>query len=178
MGDVVGTIDPRYSRIFEVLRSEGDIDYEGYVKVTPLSKNANSRNRPKQECNQTSKSNVMSCTLSAIFYGPMDKFEDVGEFFFQCSEYLQSPLHCSRNVPYRNPQSLSGGDEDPPMTFDLRKELTSFEFETLTRGADPSAALQSGTSFPETEPPAAIRTPLYRQVDTSIAASRLIIQSS
>lgn len=142
-----------------------------------LEKHGTSRNRVKQGRRQTSRLRIRPFTLSVIWYGPMDKFDDIGEFFLQCSEYLQSPLHCDRNVPYRNPQSLSGRDENPSMTFDLREKLTFSEFETLAQGVDLSANLQTGITFPETEPPAAIRTPLYRQVDASEHIFNLIMQS-
>ena len=100
--------------------------------------------------------------MSLVLYGTMDAFEDVGEFFSQCSEYLQAPLHCDRNVPYRNPQSLSGREENPPMTFELQLELSTSEIETLTQRADPSSVLETAFLYPESDPPAAVRTPLYR----------------
>lgn len=50
------------------------------------------------------------------------------------------------------------------MTFDLQNNFTIEDFETLAQAADPSAALQREDSLPETEPPAAIRSLLYRFV--------------
>ncbi len=159
---MIGAVDSRYSRIFKVFQGEDSIESQAFVIPLTLEEHGTSRDRVRQGRKQTSRLQIRPLTLSVIWYGPMDKFEDIGEFFLQCSEYLQAPSHCDRNVPYRNPQSLSGRDENPAMTFDLREKLTFSEFETLTQGADLSASLQTGNTYPETEPPAAIRTPLHR----------------
>lgn len=91
----------------------------------------------------------------------MEMFDTIGDFLVQCSEYLQSPLRCDRNVPYCNPQSLSGRDKDPQMTFQLQADLSLSQVETMARGADPSAILETGDSNPETEASAAVKSSLY-----------------
>lgn len=93
-------------------------------------------------------------------------FDTIGDFLVQCSEYLQSPLRCDRNVPYCNPQSLSGRDKDPQMTFQLQADLSLSQVETMARGADPSAVLETGDSNPETEASAAVKSSLYRCVSS------------
>ncbi|KAL8693513.1 MAG: hypothetical protein Q9218_001670 [Villophora microphyllina] len=45
--------------------------------------------------------------LNIVIYGPDSLFEAVGVFATRCGIYLQHPMHCSRNVPYRNPHCLS-----------------------------------------------------------------------
>ena len=92
----------------------------------------------------------------------MELFEETGEFFEQCSEFLQSPLHCDRNVPYRNPQSLSGKDPNPPMTFQLEAELSLSQIETMGQGPDPSSALETEDTLQETQAPSPIKSPLYK----------------
>ena len=92
----------------------------------------------------------------------MEIFEAVGEFFEQCSEFLQSPLHCDRNVPYRNPQSLFVKDQNPPMTFQLEAELCLSQIETMTQGPDPSAALETEDALGETQAPSPIKASLYK----------------
>lgn len=91
----------------------------------------------------------------------MDMFESVGDFLSRCSEFLQSPLRCDRNVPYRNPQSLAGRDENPIMTYQFREVGPSSTIESVAQDADPSVALENEDSFPETEAPAAVKTSLY-----------------
>lgn len=146
-GLVLGSIDSHCTKIFRVLQIEEAIEYQAYVVVSPLQGAEIGLNRNKYGRRQTSQLQVKTCTLCVIWYGPMDRFEDIGSFFSKCAEYLQSPLRCDRNVPYRNPQSLSGRDGNPPMTHQLQAELSHSEFETLMQGADPSAALRLKALF-------------------------------
>ena len=91
----------------------------------------------------------------------MHLYDLVGSYLSQCSENLQLPSLCDRNVPYRNPQSLSGMDDGPPMTFQFRGGTTSREIELIEMDNDPSAMLETQATFAECEVPEAIRTPLY-----------------
>ena len=144
--------------MIRVLQAESKIDLQAYV--TPAKSQGNSSHRHRSKSGQKKRNKAFA--MSLVLYGTMDAFEDIGEFLSQCSEYLQSPLHCDRNVPYRNPQSLSGREENPPMTFELQLQLSSSEIETLTQGADPSSVLETAFPCPESDPPAAVRTSLYR----------------
>ena len=103
-----------------------------------------------------------SATLSVVIYGSMVVFGALGDFLSECSEHLQPPVNCVWDVPYRNPQSLSGRDDNPPTTFQLESLRLSSHLEELGVCADPSATLESPDSLPETEGPAPIRTELYR----------------
>ena len=172
-GEQIGVLDARYSRILHVLLAEEDVD----IQISLGSKsNQNSSGsawlRPKKH-NTKSQSRSEPLSLSINLYGTEATFEDVGHFLSQCSEYLQSPVHCDRNVPYRNPQSLSDRAENPVMTFELQPGLSLSEIETLAQSADPSAVFETKSVFPETEPLAAIRTHLYRYMtELSIPTSR------
>ena len=161
-GPVIGAVNAHYSKIFKVLQIETEIEYQAYVSQNIPRNIRTDHKRLKRGRTQLSQWYTEVYTLSVIWYGSMDKYEDIGRFFSNCSEYLQYPLRCNRNIPYRNPQSLSGKDEQPPMTLDEQTGLARSEYETLIENADPSAALQSDQTFPETEPPAAIRTHLHR----------------
>ena len=48
--------------------------------------------------------------------------DEISNFFQECKVFLQDPLHCEFNVPYRNPHRLSGLDEEFSMTQDMHKE--------------------------------------------------------
>ena len=91
-------------------------------------------------------------------------FESIGDFLSQCSEYLQPPLRCDRNVPYYNPQSLTGSERYIQMTFELQGDLSSSQLEAMARVVDPSDALETEDLNPETEAPAAVKSALYRYV--------------
>ncbi|CAD6565732.1 MAG: hypothetical protein ASARMPREDX12_006745 [Alectoria sarmentosa] len=158
-GTIVGNLNPRYSKLVRVLQNGESIELQALF-VPPTSRHDN----PRQSRNRGRKSErlqAQSPTLSIILYGSMHMFESTGDFLSQCSEYLQSPLRCDRNVLYCNPQSLAGRDEDPQMTFQLRVDLSLPQVETIARGADPSAMLETEDLYPETEASAAVKSSLY-----------------
>lgn len=154
VGCVVGNLEPRHSKILQVLRDDEDVELQAYV-VFP---------RPQEPSKGQAKKSFKNSmpSLSVILYGPMEVFEAIAEFLEQCSEFLQSPLHCDRNLPYRNPQSLSAKDQNPPMTFQLEADLCRSQGETIVQGPDPSAALETEDALQETEAPSSIKTSLYR----------------
>lgn len=160
-GPIVGELDSRYSKIIQVLQNEEGVESEAYL-TSMLPKSSSTCHGPLRYGNKKAVRTNRSYTLLVIFYGSISKLEDVGNFFSQCSEYLQPPSKGERNVPYRNPQSLSGRDPNPPMTFELQDNISLSQVETLAQGVDPSAALEADGCLPETEPPSFIRTPLYR----------------
>ncbi len=159
-GNVVGTLEPRYSKILQVLQDEKAVKLQTYIDTT-LSQEP-SKKSAKNSLKNLRLSHGRPLSLSVVLYGPMELFEATGEFFEQCSEFLQSPLHCDRNVPYRNPQSLSGKDPNPPMTFQLEAELCLSQIETMAQGPDPSSALETEDKLQETQAPSPIKTPLYK----------------
>ena len=93
-------------------------------------------------------------------------FEMIGDFLSKCSEYLQPPMRCNRNVRYCNPQSLLGRDEEQKMTFELHSHLSLSKVETMAQSADPSAALETEDSNSEIEASAAVKSSLYRYVSS------------
>ena len=157
---MVGKLEPRYSKIIQVLQNEKDVELQTYV-VPTLSQEP-PRDQAKKTLKKRMPSRVKSVSLSVVLYGPMELFEATGDFFEQCSEFLQSPLHCDRNLPYRNPQSLSGTDHNPPMTFQLEAELCLSQMETMVQGPDPSSALETEDVLQETQAPSSIKTSLYK----------------
>ena len=160
-GARVGQLDARYSQIVQVLHAEAGLELQAYLTVTK-QRNENSHSEEALKNRKRPRRRQNSFTLSLILYGTMDRFDEVGSFFSQCSEYLQLPLQCDRNVPYRNPQSLYGRAENLPMTNQFQAGLPAYDIETLTQSADPSAELETSNIYPESEPPSAIRTLLYR----------------
>ena len=160
-GHVVGKLEPRQSQILQVLRDDEDVELQVYVVLAP-SQDYTRGNQAKKSFNKLTPSRFRSIFLSVILYGPMEVFGAIGEFLEQCSVFLQSPLHCDRNVPYRNPQSLSGKDHNPPMTFQLDADLCRSQIETMVQGPDSSAALETEDSLQETQAPSSIKTSLYK----------------
>ncbi|KAF9893205.1 hypothetical protein FE257_011628 [Aspergillus nanangensis] len=98
-------------------------------------------------------------SMNMIVYGPMELFQDVGEFFQDNECYLQGPQGCDRNVRYRNPHCISGLDPDPSWTFDL--DLEPETFEEIVTPSNVLAGLETRESLTEAEDPDGIKTPLY-----------------
>ena len=160
-GSVVGRLDARYSKILGVLKDEQNLVLQLYL-VTAFSRARRCRRRrARMEDADTMQPKDCSATLSVVMYGPMVLFEALGQFLSECCLNIQPPLNCNWDVPYRNPQSLSGRDDNPPTTFQLESLRLSSHIEELGLSADPSACLESQDSLPETEAPAPIRTKLY-----------------
>ena len=159
-GHIVGKLEPRHSKILQVLRNDEDVELQAYV--VPTHSQESPRDLVKKSFKEPTPSRARPVCLSVILYGPMQLFDTIGEFLEQCSEFLQSPLHCDRNLPYRNPQSLSGKDHNPPMTFQLEADLCPSQIETILQGPDPSSALETEDSLQETQAPSSIRTSLYK----------------
>ena len=129
-GAVVGKFDARYSKILHILQAEANVVFQAYIPPT-MHRNSVSSRRFKYERMETLKLQTRSNVLSVVLYGTMNKFEEVGNFLSDCSEYLQSPLRCDRDVPYRNPQSLYGWEENQAMTSQLQSGLSFTEMGTL-----------------------------------------------
>lgn len=161
---MVGTINPHYTKILRVLRDSDNIQLQAYLVPSSPQNVGNSRSKPRSQ--KVLQVPTKQLTLSVILYGSMDMYEMVGDFLSRCSEFLQSPLRCDRNVPYRNPQSLAGRDQNPIMTSQLQEVCPKSIVESIAQNADPSAALENEDNFPETEAPPAVKSFLYRYVSS------------
>lgn len=149
-------LDEADSKILRVLMAEPKISVQAFLARLPADEpEAKFKRRDTRVTRYTT-------SLAVILYGSAVFAEDVGDFLTNCVVFLQRPFCCDRNVPYRNPQSLSGLDENAPMTLDLEDLVSSVEIETLAQNVDLAAALETGDTFPETEAPIGVRTSLHR----------------
>ncbi|KAL4950799.1 SNF2 family N-terminal domain-containing protein [Aspergillus filifer] len=114
----------------------------------------------RQAYSNKGKKNIpVNSRVDIVVYGPFNLFDDIGEFFQDNGYYLQEPRDCDRNVPYRNPHSLSGEDNVVPLTSDLGKEEEDF---VAARAPDILAGLETIEILPEDQDPPGLTTPLYR----------------
>jgi hypothetical protein len=100
--------------------------------------------------------------LCVIFYGVIEDFEDVGEFFQECQMYLQDPFHCDRDVKYMNPHMLCSQEEEPITTASITPESITCLVGNVTSQIDLFAVLRNEDNIEEAETPMAIETPLFR----------------
>lgn len=159
-GTVIGELNPHYSKLIRVLQDGESVEMQALF-VPSSSRNA-IQVQLRARGQKAEKLRAKSATLSLILYGSMEMFESIGDFLSQCSEYLQPPLHCDRNVPYHNPQSLTRSEKETQMTFELQKDLSSSQVAAMARIVDPSDVLETEDVNPETEAPAAVKSSLYR----------------
>jgi hypothetical protein len=100
--------------------------------------------------------------LCVIFYGVIEAFEDVGEFFQECQMYLQDPFHCDRDVKYMNPHILCSQEEEPITTASINPESITCLVGNVASQIDLFAVLRNEDNIEEAETPMAIETPLFR----------------
>ena len=85
-------------------------------------------------------------------------FEPIGTFCERVDIYLQDPVYCNRDVPYRNPHVLA--EEDGIITTGSLS-LTQ-EVENFTSPGDIFDQLLTTDTLPEARTPQVIRTTLHR----------------
>jgi hypothetical protein len=85
-------------------------------------------------------------------------FERIGKFFELVDIYLQDPVFCNRDVPYRNPHVLA--EEDGIITTSSLSSTQQLEY-FITPG-DIFDQLLISDRLPEAETPQSIRTMLHR----------------
>jgi hypothetical protein len=113
--------------------------------------------------------------LSVIIYGPETVCQELVDFLKRCEAYLdrelflQDPIRCNWNVPYRNPQSLWFDDPDQTrMTHELEVHDAP-EIETIDKPRDILADLEACYDLPEASEPSALETPLYKHQRQALA---------
>lgn len=100
--------------------------------------------------------------VSVIVYGPTDEAIEVGEWLDACNLFLQEPERCARNVPYRNPQSLSFNDPEIMMTSELENKRNLADISEDCQPLDFMTELDNDDLLEEAEQPDIIATPLHR----------------
>jgi hypothetical protein len=103
-------------------------------------------------------------TLCVILDGLGSMAEEVGNWLADYHFYLQDPIHCDRNVLYRNPHLLRGNDEndEPVMTFSLKLHSPMIHAETIIAAPNLFEILNQEHDLLETEQPQTVSTPLHR----------------
>lgn len=153
--DLIGSLDIVHSKLLGILNQEPRLKLQTFITASPSKKTSSKI-----------KSQINAAELSAILYGPSDIFDSIGEFLSRCQKYLQPPLHCDYNVPYRNPQNLAGREWVSAKAYQQQNENNDLQCETLEQDSDPSAILENERMLTETNASAAVRTTLYRYAPT------------
>jgi hypothetical protein len=99
-------------------------------------------------------------------YGPMELFDDVGNFFEANEIFIQDPKGCNREVRYCNPHRLSSLNFDSsPWTSRFDGNVDLAEMKDASTGPELLDLLDSQSNLAETPQPSAISTVLERYFD-------------
>ncbi|KAL3496710.1 P-loop containing nucleoside triphosphate hydrolase protein [Aspergillus germanicus] len=147
----VGSVaNPETKQFLSVLSQEEGIELQIQLRRDKRAK--------KTYGNKGKRDVSVSLRLNVIVYGPVDLFEDIGDFMQENGYYLQEPSHCDRNVPYRNPHGMSGEDDEVPFTFDLGMQEDDF---VPVKVPDLLFGLETCEVLPEDHDPPGLATSLY-----------------
>lgn len=147
---VQARLSSKDEEVFRALAEEELIELQ--ISITDFSQLSLSRGK------QHLQDGTVSVPLSVIVYGHIDIYNDIGAFFQSCDMYLQDPVGCDRNVPYRNPHRLSGLDDDVPMTSEFSYEIVDL----LSEQPDTLETLYSSIELPEIDTPWMLKTHLLQ----------------
>lgn len=106
----------------------------------------------------------VSCALTITLYGPVDMFEEIGEWAQDYDIYLQDPLAYHRDVRYYNPHKLASSDlGNCPMLSDfIAARSKPLQMQELPQLPDILQCISSHIDLKETPTPLAVRTDLKR----------------
>ncbi|KAH8803561.1 SNF2 family N-terminal domain-containing protein [Xylogone sp. PMI_703] len=103
----------------------------------------------------------LPCVLEITVYGPLELFEEIGDWFQEYEVYLQDPKICHLDVRYCNPQKLSSDDLDScPLLSEIITQISISSLQDITQGPGLLDILSSDVYLGETPQPKAIQTAL------------------
>lgn len=101
-------------------------------------------------------------SLNIIIYGSPLLSDSLEEWLSDNALFLQDPIHCEKDVVYKNPQLLREDGEEFITTYSLRSYLKYVDVEQIETLPDHFELLNEEKHLAETEAPTAVLTPLYR----------------
>ena len=157
--DVFGSLGTKSRKILGVLQQDLEIHLYAEDFATATNIASHTQKNSRKAGNEKSDTKI---SLSAVLYGPVSLFDDVGNFAATCGFYLQHPIYCDLDVPYRNPHCLRpvGGDVS---TFEMLRmlDVQSVSPDTYSNPIDMFAELDDHNALSETSPPDSISRQLY-----------------
>ncbi|OIW26473.1 hypothetical protein CONLIGDRAFT_620305 [Coniochaeta ligniaria NRRL 30616] len=156
-----GKVDTAFLHITNALLEEKNLELQVHcIRTEPLlllARNSIAK-RPSHAPPQS-----VNCSLSITMYGPMELFDEVGDFFEANDIFIQDPKGCNREVRYCNPHRLSSLNLDGSTwtsQFDGNVDLA--DMKDVTTGPELLDLLDSQSNLAETSQPSAIATILER----------------
>ncbi|KAL8784379.1 MAG: hypothetical protein Q9195_009075 [Heterodermia aff. obscurata] len=117
----------------------------------------------KQPCKPQRGDSRLPSEVYVVLYGRPCQFENVGKFAGACNLFLQHPVHCDRNVPYRNPHCLSPRHDETTLTYDLGVTFSSDHYsDTPSNPIDLFTDGEDRARLEEADSPNDLHTTLYK----------------
>jgi SWI/SNF-related matrix-associated actin-dependent regulator of chromatin subfamily A3 len=154
--NVKGRIQNEHCNMIETLLEDGSIDLQ--VACIPEAQT----HCPKKKGRNLL---MLPCTLEITIYGPLDLFEEIGQWFQDCEVYLQDPDKCPRDTKYCNPQRISSYDlSSCPMVSEVVSRSLVLVPTEIPAPPDFLDILSSQFELEETPQPSIIRANLKKSV--------------
>ena len=153
--------DPRC--VMDVLQAELSVQIfadSAMRSRIPVTKTTSS----KQAYKFQQEHSLLPLELYVILYGRPSQFENVGKFAARCNLFLQHPVHCDRNVLYKNPHCLTPRQDETIFTYDLRHETSSSDYnsDVPSNPIDLFTDGEDRARLEETDSPSDLRTTMYK----------------
>ena len=154
-----GELSPEFTSFTYALLDETALELEARCTIT----GEQPKTRGKHRSNRMMPALSTPCSLNIIVYGPMELFDEIGDFCQERELYLHHPTGCKKNVPYRNPHWLSLDNDVSKFTSDLTEAFAkTVVIEDVDTRPELLDVLVSQHDLAEAEQPRSIRTILAR----------------
>jgi SWI/SNF-related matrix-associated actin-dependent regulator of chromatin subfamily A3 len=111
---------------------------------------------------------MLPCTLDITVYGPVELFDEIGQWFQDYEVYLQDPDKCLLDSRYCNPQRMSSDDLGAcPLVSEVVSRSLVLAPTEIPEPTDFLDILSSHVELEETPQPSIIRANLKRSVNAA-----------
>ena len=155
----VAKLSQNTSKILKTMQEHAKVIYEFYIRSS-ITENRSMITQTKRI--KKVPGPQKSQKLLVIIYGPFDLAERVGEWLSSLHMFLQEPELCEKDVPYKNPHSLTFDDDERITTFHLAQNKSAARTMEVQKNVDLFADLYNDYPFEEAQQPPAISTSLHK----------------
>ncbi|KAL8318202.1 hypothetical protein RB597_005463 [Gaeumannomyces tritici] len=153
---VRGKIKSEHGRVIQGLLDDPSVVARGTCALDQYPSKGKAKQGPGQ----------VPCTLNITVYGPLEMFDEIGEWAQGHDIYLQDPLVCHLDVVYCNPHKLSSSSSDLRACPMLSKLVSSsskpLQLQELPQLPDILDFINSHINLEEAPAPSAVRTSLQK----------------
>lgn len=118
---------------------------------------------PPSQRHDTALSQI-SCSIDITVYGPLEFFDEIGDWFQDYDMFLQDPRACNLDVRYLNPHRLSSDKFNTAMLVSqvIMQSSTHFNFQEIYERPDLLDLISGQENLEEAAPSSFLNTVLHR----------------